>query len=347
MRDLLGKLTALDPEARESLKVVGYFDALTARGVGLGGLLRAAAALSGTVAAATIRGTTTAYDPDGRRLAEVDDASRGSVVEFRLGEVWLDRAGAPHSSDAMITERLALAIEAFESRQGSTREVEVIVDAQRTVPERMTALVRIGIDPTDSVRVIVSDEDPGPGWTWTAPTPTPSGILHTSLEVRRKGAGGGGGGAGGALNRDQSDSGELSTSGSRSRTGIGTWVRADCAPESWEAALVAHRLLGDGPETILDATDLGGMLILARAYDPAVPHPDVAALSELDDLTAEILRTLVDSESIRSAAAKLAMHHSTLQARHETLTARLGYDPRTTIGRMRYTAAEFLRRLGD
>ncbi len=63
MRDLLGKLTALDPEARESLKVVGYFDALTARGVGLGGLLRAAAALSGTVAAATIRGTTTAYDP--------------------------------------------------------------------------------------------------------------------------------------------------------------------------------------------------------------------------------------------------------------------------------------------
>lgn len=342
MRDLLGKLTALDPEARESLKVVGYFDALTARGVGLGGLLRAAAALSGTVAAATIRGTTTAYDPDGRRLAEVDDASRGSVVEFRLGEVWLDRAGAPHSSDAMITERLALAIEALESRQGSTREVEVIVDAQRTVPERMTALVRIGIDPTDSVRVIVSDEDLGPGWTWTAPTPTPSGILHTSLEVRRKGAGGGAG-AGGALTGELSDSGELSGS----RTGIGTWVRADCAPESWEAALVAHRLLGDGPETILDATDLGGMLILARAYDPAVPHPDVVALNDLDDLSAEILRTLVDSESIRSAAAKLAMHHSTLQSRHETLTARLGYDPRTTIGRMRYTAAEFLRRLGD
>ncbi|WP_255780020.1 hypothetical protein KZZ52_18865 [Dactylosporangium sp. AC04546] len=40
------------------------------------------------------------------------------------------------------------------------------------------------------------------------------------------------------------------------------------------------------------------------------------------------------------------MHHSTLQARHETLTRDLGYDPRTTLGRTRYTVARMLLNLG-
>lgn len=348
MRDLLGKLTSLDPDVRESLRVVGYFDALTSRGVGLGGLLRAAAVLAGVPAAAEIRGKVTAYDPDGHRLAEAADENRGSLVEFRLGSVWLERAGKGNASDGMITERLALAIEALDSGQGSTREVEVVVDGERTQAERMTALVRLGIDTTDSVRVIVSDDELGPESRWTAPTATPSGILHTTLEVSRGGerTAGRATEVGTEAGPTSAPGASRSSAGAQSRVGIGTWVRADRAPESWEAALVAHRLLGEGPEHILDATDLGGMLLLARAYDPTDPHPDVIALTELDDLTAEILRTLVDAESIRAAAATLGMHHSTVQARHESLTARLGYDPRSTAGRLRYMCAEFLRRLG-
>lgn len=89
------------------------------------------------------------------------------------------------------------------------------------------------------------------------------------------------------------------------------------------------------------------MLLLARAYDPAHPHLDVTTLAGLDDRSAEILRVLVESDSIRAAAATLAMHHSSVQARHESLTRDLGYDPRTTVGRMRYVAVELLRRLGD
>ena len=50
MQELVGRLTALDPEASETLKVVSYFDTLVAGAVGLDSLLRGAAVLSGAVA---------------------------------------------------------------------------------------------------------------------------------------------------------------------------------------------------------------------------------------------------------------------------------------------------------
>ena len=67
----------------------------------------------------------------------------------------------------------------------------------------------------------------------------------------------------------------------------------------------------------------------------------------LDDRIAEVLRVLVETDSVRGAATELSMHHSTVQAKHEQLIALLGYDPRSTAGRMRYMAAELLRRLDD
>ncbi|MEV7721696.1 PucR family transcriptional regulator, partial [Streptomyces sp. NPDC088184] len=67
MHELVGRITALDPEASETLKVISYFDTLITGGVGLDGLLRGAAALSGTVAGAERRGRTSRRDPEGRR----------------------------------------------------------------------------------------------------------------------------------------------------------------------------------------------------------------------------------------------------------------------------------------
>jgi len=122
-------------------------------------------------------------------------------------------------------------------------------------------------------------------------------------------------------------------------------VRADHAPDSWDGAVVAYRLT-DAADPIVDATDLGAMLRLAQSYDPAAPHDDVTRLAALDAREATILRTLVEADSIRAAAARLGMHHSTVQARHEALTRELGYDPRTPVGRMRYVAAAILLRLG-
>ena len=46
MQELAGRLTALDPEASASLKVIASFDALVAGGVGIEALVRAAATMA-------------------------------------------------------------------------------------------------------------------------------------------------------------------------------------------------------------------------------------------------------------------------------------------------------------
>ena len=52
MQELVGKLINLDSAASESVRVIEYFDALMQHGVGVHGLVRAAAALTRTVAGA-------------------------------------------------------------------------------------------------------------------------------------------------------------------------------------------------------------------------------------------------------------------------------------------------------
>ena len=47
MQQLVGRLTALDPEASATLKVVAYFDTLVGHEVGIETLLRGASVLSG------------------------------------------------------------------------------------------------------------------------------------------------------------------------------------------------------------------------------------------------------------------------------------------------------------
>ncbi|GGR70185.1 hypothetical protein [Streptomyces roseolus] len=121
---------------------------------------------------------------------------------------------------------------------------------------------------------------------------------------------------------------------------------ADRAPESSEAAIIALRLTDTTVRTV-DTTDLGAMFLLAQAHDPQAPHQDVRTLAAPDRRSADVLRTLVEADSLRSAAATLGMHRSTAQARHEALANTLGYDPRSTTGRMRYIAAELLLRLSD
>ncbi|MEV6201893.1 hypothetical protein AB0M64_18225 [Streptomyces sp. NPDC051771] len=70
MHQWAGKLDQLDPQVGEAWRIVASFDVLIARGVGLDGLLRGAAVLSGTVAGAEVRGRTTWRDPDGRPVTD-------------------------------------------------------------------------------------------------------------------------------------------------------------------------------------------------------------------------------------------------------------------------------------
>ncbi|MFC7862558.1 hypothetical protein ACFU5B_01885 [Streptomyces murinus] len=322
MHQLVGRLSSLDLEASESLRIVSYFDVLIARGAGLDGLLRGAAVLSGTVAGAEIRGRVSRRDPDGHLLGDPTDGRRRSSRLSHAGwTVWLERDGKPEPHDEMIAERLALGVELLEARRRPERGIDAVVDPARPIAERVALLARRRIDPATPVRILATMADAAETDAPSAIVPTRYGLLKATLDI----------------------SGTLSPP---EPAGFGTWVRADRAPESWDAAIIALRLT-DATTPAVDAADLGAMLLLAQAYDPGAPHEDVLALAGLDPRSADVLRTLVEADSIRSAAAELGMHHSTVQARHESLTHTLGYDPRGNVGRMRYIAAALLLRLSD
>lgn len=318
MKDFVGRLTALDPEASETLKVISYFDALVAGGVGLDGLLRGAAVLSGVVAGSTRRGRTVRFDPSGRRVPGTEP-TRHPVRPVGGDSVWLKRPDSLLANDEMIVERLALAVELLDTRRTPAGVLEGVLDAELSPAERASRLARAGIEPSTRIRMIATDPTARQPGRLTGEVGSRYGMLHASLQLTDR----------------------VPATGP---AGIGIWVRADHAPDSWQAAAIAHRL-ANASTPVVDAADLGAMLILANSYDPDRPHPDVLALAALDDRTAEILRVLVEAESLRAAATELAMHHSSVRARHESLTTELGYDPRSTAGRMRYIAAEMLHRL--
>lgn len=187
---------------------------------------------------------------------------------------------------------------------------------QGATGERGAVLTKLSLDPGTKIRIVATTADvtmPG-----MASTVVPT-VLRASIDAARNAPPPG-------------------------RAGLGPSVRADRAPESWEGAPITFRL-SDPASPVVDATDLGALLMLVRAYDPESPHGDVWALARLDSRSADTLRVLVEADSIRGAAGKLGMHHSTLQNRHETFTQQLGYEPRTPVGRMRYSAAAFLLRL--
>ncbi|MFG3258670.1 hypothetical protein [Streptomyces sp. NPDC048172] len=329
MQQLAGRLNSLDPEAGEILRIVSYFDVLISRGAGLDGLLRGAAVLSGAVAGAEVRGRVTRRDPDGRRPAATTDTADVPARSVRRSgaewTVWLEREGEREgegeadAKDEMVVERLAFGVELLEARRRPDGGLDAVIDAARPLAERVTALAQHRLDPARPVRILATGADSAEMAAPSAIVPTRYGLLRATLDT----------------------SGKLSPP---EPAGLGTWERADRAPESWEGAVVALRL-ADASAPTVDATDLGAMLLLAQTYDPRTPHGDVRALARLDGRSADVLRTLVEADSIRSAAAVLGMHHSTVQARNEALTHALGYDPRTNVGRMRYIAAELLLRL--
>ncbi|NMO01770.1 hypothetical protein HH308_11150 [Gordonia sp. TBRC 11910] len=319
MKEFALELSRRDPLMSEYLRIVSYFDALMADGAGLDVLLRGAAILSGTVVGAERRSTTVRIDPDGHHVVGDDEGPRSAAAEVGDGSVWLERRGDPPATDDMIIDRLAVAVGLLDTRFSSPHALSTAIDSAQSSSVRSTALIRLGVDPSVRIRLIATDAGTTSPEARSTLVPTRYGILRANLDTRR----------------------QVPTV---QPAGIGRWMRADHAPESWEEAVIAYRLT-NSYAPIVDATDFGAMLTLVKNFDPDAPHPDVVALARLDDKSAQILGVLAASGSVRAAAAELRIHHSTLQVKHDQLIRELGYDPRSVPGRMRYIAAEALRRL--
>jgi hypothetical protein len=373
MQELVGRLTALDLEASETLKVVAYFDVLVAGGVGLQALLRGAAVLSGTVAGAFDGRRTHRIGPDGNRQTDAVPAgvtphgeSQGALTADTApeGETSTAPEGDPTAPDGETrctpedgqqwpTRTISNGYVWLEREGPPHANDEMVIERLALAvdlvaargPGRPSSALEIALDAARDVeerRVALSRLRLDPvRETRVAALPLsrdPGAALSTVVAtpyglVRAV-----------VLGRGDVVSGPA---------GLGIARRTDQLPESFRTALLALRLLPAGATdpagaktAVMDAADLGVVLAAVSALEPvAAQQPDAVALARLDARARAVLDELAASESVRAAATALGMHHSTLQARHEALTTELGYDPRSLDGRARFRLASLLLRL--
>lgn len=339
MQELVGRLTAVDAEATETLKVIAYFDALVNGHATTEVLLRGAAILSGCAAGQTVGGKTMRVDAGGARAAgTLGDWPSRSFEDG--GIVWIERSGAPHANDEMILERLAIAVGIAHDRTSpaaaSRRALETIIDDQTSTEARLDAAKRLCLDPQARYRVTAT-ADTGPGARADRPPGVVVGTAYGPVRATLADAGHVAGVPG--------DADETSTP---QRVGIGIPATPASLTESWTSALVALRL-SSSREPVIDAADLGALLVLARAAD-AAPHtmPDVETLSHLMATrpgAATLLYAIAGTESLRAASAEAGLHHSTVQTRADQYSHALGFDIRSPRGRVRLALALALHRL--
>ncbi|WP_431034570.1 helix-turn-helix domain-containing protein [Streptomyces sp. P6-2-1] len=358
MRELAGRLAALDPDAGEAVRVIAYFDRLTAERAGLEALVRGAAVLAGSAArlADPAHGVRIRVEPDGRR---VDGPARTPVPPgtdwpgVPLGPggprvLWLERPGEPGPVGAMVLERAATAVRAALDRtrgrvpvipgppERDSASVEVLLDADAPAPARELAARRLGLGPL--ARAFARADGTADVADATHDSGAHDSAAHDS--AAHEGAG----------REGHAPEGVPHTP----RTGIGPAVAPLDLPYSYAQARIALRFTAEGTPADpgsrwIRAEELGGLSVLAAAVGPrTAPVPDVTALRRAHEAAPWALLTLhavAAHTSLRTAAAALTVHHSTLQERLAHAERLLGWNVREPAGRLRLQLALALDRL--
>ncbi|MEU6354395.1 helix-turn-helix domain-containing protein [Streptomyces sp. NPDC047072] len=330
MKELAGRLTALDPDAGAAVRVIAYFDRLAESRAGLEPLVRAAAVLSGVPARLVDvgRGVRVRVEADGTRrdFDGIPDPGwpSASLTPGGAPALWLERAQAasPSVVDAVILERAAGAVRGVLDRTrgrvagDDPALVETLLDSSAPEDARLHAARGLGLDPGASARVLATMSGRPrvvPGRPEAAPAGVPPG-----------------------------------------RVGVGPAVPVLELPESWVAARTALRFTAEGTAQdpgpcVVYADELGGIALLADLVVPgAEPPADVRALEAAAAATPWLLATVhavVSTASLRAAAAEINVHHSTLQDRLTHAEHLLGWALRTPQGRLRLQLALAMRHL--
>lgn len=332
MQELVGRITALDPEASESLKVIGYFDALVEGHANSEVLLRGACMLTGCATGLVADQTVMRLDAKGVRDPAAVAPSAAAWPEHTIAgdwRAWIEREGPAHANDAMVLERLAIglaiSLERTHPAAIARRSLEVLIDSTEPKDARDAAAQRLRLDATLAVVIVALPA------TDKFELPIRNSVIATPV---------------GRVRAVLTSPGELTQF--VGRRGIGVATRPTDAPQSWSSALISLRLTSEA-DPVVDAAALGSMLLLARAADALTePQPDIAAVDELsrrDSRALSQLEAIAHSESLRGAATRAGIHHSTMQARATEFSEALGFDVRTPAGRVRLVLALGLRRL--
>lgn len=318
MEDLVGRLSALDPDAGAAIKVIAYFDRLVEGRAGLEPVVRGAAVLTGCPARLVDdeRGVRVRVDAEGVVDPDVGppDPAWLSAPLHPGGPpaLWLERAGPAGPVEAMVLERaLSAARGALARTRGPAPadDVAAVLDAAVDERSRLRAARRLGLGAT--ARAVAVD-----------------------------------GGRAKVLTADQ----EVPAT----RAGVGPTVPVADLPSSWAAARTALRFAAAGDEqdpgpSVVHADELGGLAVLAATVGPgSEPISDVRDLERARSTAPWALATLVavaTTASLRTAATTLVVHHSTLQDRLAHVEELLGWSVRDPAGKLRLQLAVALRRL--
>lgn len=326
MQDLLGRLTALDPEASMGLRVIACFDELIVGNVNTRALLSAAAALSGCNAG---------YEqPSPPRLLRVspkgdvclDSAKPATVSSHSVGgiTVWLERTRPEHANDALILERLSMAMRirhcGDRREHDNRRDLGVLVDREASIEDRQDAAVRLGLRPQCRYRILTAPLFAE--WETHPVVPedvilTPYGPIHTLVVSA------------------------TDTDADASPCGIGSVAGIADLHRSFRAATAALRLCAPPETPMVRADDYGGLVELLADSPVDCDLPDVSLIEKVVTRSWGVttLDAMVRAGTVREAARLEGVHHKTMQSRVDTIIDVLDFDPMVGLGRTRLGVA--------
>jgi hypothetical protein len=357
-------VAALDPHAEGALKVIQYYDALVEHAATLEACVRASASLSRCVAGLLDQESawSVRYNEAGVAVEGVAAPSMKQVVRVEtsvVGEVWLERRGAPEELDELVLERFARAAGALWRRApraarsiGSVLESVLSSDVAPESAQRL--LRRLGFDlerPIDVAAVLADDvaklteqltsvRDGVTAWSSVTAPAVCAALGNVGAVIAQSGP-------------------CESTNERRSlpfSCGARVGFSLDCSPsalsEGWREANAAAqfaRILGYG--SAVDYRDLGSLELLAGIVpDRVAANKDVQKLRELADSprgreAVQALEAVLVHGSVRQAAAAIYLHHSTLHYRMAQIEMSLGFGLQDQQGRVRAAVAVALWRL--
>ncbi|GGG29804.1 hypothetical protein GCM10007304_49510 [Rhodococcoides trifolii] len=332
MQELLGKIAALDPDASLGIRVIACFDELIRGNVNSRALLSTAASLAGCPA-----GLTVSEPRRTMRMTQHGDLLDGGpptdVFSYELpagASVWLERTGSPHANDAIIVERLALAVGVrlgMERRDlEPSRDLGTTVDPERDPIERRAAAERLGLTAGRKYRVLAAPLFA----VWTSHPSSASDVVSTAhgpihivvvdaaadrLDVRPSGA--------------------------------GTAVGYDDLDFSFRTAMVALQLCDGEREPYVDADRYTGIVELLAEAPERRTGPDVHRMADVmtHSWARPTVDAILDAPSVRHAARLAGVHHSTMQSRLDCVAEIMTFDPMSGYGRIRLGLAYLQHRL--
>jgi hypothetical protein len=333
VQELLGRISALDPQASLALRVIACFDELVVGNVNTRALLSAAASLSGCVA-----GFCQDLPPRALRVTPKGELAPGaapppppSAISGDGLTVWIERDGPAHVNDAIILERLALAVRIRHGRGrrdlDNRRELGLLLDRGVPVEDRRTAAARLQLAAGVRYRVVAAplfavwEHHPTGVEDVVA---TPYGPIHALVVPH--------------------DHPRVAASPS----GTGLAAPVEHLHRSFRTAVVALRLCVPPATPTVLADDYGGLVGLLADTPADADLPDVDSLDEVmaHAWGGATLDALVRAGSVRQAARLAGVHHSTLQTRLDAVAEALGFDPFDDgIGRTRLGIAYLVWRL--